>query len=243
MNRRNLLKYSVAMIAGPALFAAVLTLSGCGLQPRGIAPPRERILFDADWRFQTVPEVELANAHSIVDWRVKAASQGGGDLANAAANVSTTGADWRDAKTGQETFNRQAGSQWFRTVLPEVRGPHRVVRFHAVNDNATVFLNGRQLIQHQGYEDPFEVPLDEAWVAGGPNVLAVLVENIGGAGGITGAVTEGELPPPPSEASERTVEFNDRSWRTVHLPHDYVVEGTFTSTGPVSHGSLPTPQA
>ena len=34
--------------------------------------------------------------------------------------------------------------------------------------------------------------------------------------------------------------FNEAGWRTVHLPHDYVVEGTFTPTADPSHGSLPT---
>ena len=29
-------------------------------------------------------------------------------------------------------------------------------------------------------------------------------------------------------------------WRNVHLPHDFVVEGTFTPTADASHGSLPT---
>ena len=53
----------------------------------------------------------------------------------------------------------------------------------------------------------------------------------------------GRLPPQPSEGEERAVGFDDHSWRTVHLPHDYVVEGTFTNTAAVSHGSLPTPQA
>ena len=36
--------------------------------------------------------------------------------------------------------------------------------------------------------------------------------------------------------------MNDASWRTVHLPHDYVIEGAFTPKGDASHGSLiPTP--
>ena len=33
--------------------------------------------------------------------------------------------------------------------------------------------------------------------------------------------------------------FSDSTWRIVHIPHDYVVEGTFTPTANVGHGSLP----
>ena len=35
--------------------------------------------------------------------------------------------------------------------------------------------------------------------------------------------------------------FDDSKWRTVHLPHDYVVEGSFDPHGDVSHGTLPHP--
>ena len=35
--------------------------------------------------------------------------------------------------------------------------------------------------------------------------------------------------------------FDDSNWRTVHLPHDYVVEGSFDPHGDISHGTLPRP--
>jgi beta-galactosidase len=35
--------------------------------------------------------------------------------------------------------------------------------------------------------------------------------------------------------------FDDSKWRTVCLPHDYVVEGSFDPGGDVSHGTLPKP--
>ena len=33
--------------------------------------------------------------------------------------------------------------------------------------------------------------------------------------------------------------FDDSSWRTVNLPHDFVVEGNFTQTADMAHGYLP----
>ena len=34
-------------------------------------------------------------------------------------------------------------------------------------------------------------------------------------------------------------DFSDADWRVVDLPHDYIVEGSFTQAEPYSHGSLP----
>jgi len=42
---------------------------------------------------------------------------------------------------------------------------------------------------------------------------------------------------------QAALKFDDRSWRTVHLPHDYVVEGTFDETLNVGHGALPVTSA
>ena len=46
------------------------------------------------------------------------------------------------------------------------------------------------------------------------------------------------IPFPPPEIGRA---FDDSKWRTVHLPHDYVVEGTFAPNGDTGHGSLPKP--
>ena len=50
-------------------------------------------------------------------------------------------------------------------------------------------------------------------------------------------------PPPPSEThcSEAwcRVGTDDSAWRSVSVPHDFVVEGKFTPAADVSHGSLP----
>ena len=70
----------------------------------------------------------------------------------------------------------------------------------------------------------------------GPNILTVLVHNIGGPGGLTKAVTVGN-----SAAHEdwSARQVDDSSWRVVQLPHDYVVEGNFDPLGNVGHGALP----
>ena len=164
-------------------------------------------------------------------------------MANAGAEVDTSGPDWHDAKSGDDTFRGRVGFQWFRTLLPEMAGPGRTIHFETVDDNGTVYLNGRQVGRHEGWNEPFDVALDEAWQTGGANSLAVLVENTAGAGGITAAVALGRLPNAGPNAGCFAPGFDDHGWRQVHLPHDYVVEGTFTSNANAGHGSLPTPPA
>ncbi len=101
----------------------------------------------------------------------------------------TTGAGWADGTTGPEIFGGKRGYAWYITTLPDVPGPHRRLRFENVDDDATVYLNGKQIASHQGWGTAFDAPLDEAWHSGKPNELAVRVYNGDGGGGIQGAVT------------------------------------------------------
>lgn len=122
---------------------------------------------------------------AITTWRVR------NDTAPDRANppTDTPGADWRDAQIGGDVFSRRRGYAWYRTALPAFPGAHRRLHFEDVDDNATVYLNGKQLAAHEGYGRPFDVPLDAAWHDPGPNELAVLVENTDGTGGIGGTVS------------------------------------------------------
>ena len=56
-----------------------------------------------------------------------------------------------------------------------------------MDDNATVYLNGKKVGEHRGWGQPFDIPLDAAWKSGQANQLVVLVENTDNTGGITGA--------------------------------------------------------
>ena len=104
------------------------------------------------------------------------------------------------------------GFAWFRTTLPAWAGPPPSLHFDYVNDNATVYLNGRKLMQHDGYADAFDVPLGAAWKAGGPNVLVVLVGNLTRSSGIGPTFLRSEVPPVPR--------VTDR-WQYVSVPHTW----------------------
>jgi beta-galactosidase len=63
------------------------------------------------------------------------------------------------------------------------------------------------------------------------------VQNVAKPGGINGDVAgDSGLVATPDEAAPT---FDDHLWRTVHLPHDYIVEGTFSQSADRGHGYLP----
>ena len=203
------------------------------------ASPRERIRFDADWRFYRVPLAQSANARGPFSWEWKPASATSLDLATLPDDL--TQGDWKATRLGDNTLRGRRTYAWYRTDLGvDPQGAAKALKFESVDDNAVVFLNGKRLAKQIGYGIPFQVPVAEAWNAGGPNTLVVLVENTDGEGGINGGVefsaVEAERAP-----TEMARAFDDSKWRVVHLPHDYVVEGTFDPQGDTGHGSLPKP--
>ncbi len=224
-----------------SLLVAALALLALAPILRAAAPsPRQHVLMDADWRFHPVAPIALNHATPVAAWRWRAGQASEAALVTA-PDADTAGADWKDvAAPGPDVFGGKPGFAWYRATLPGLRGPGRLLHFDSVDDNATVYLNGKLLVHHEVWNDPFDVPLDSAWKTNGPNVVSVLVENTAGGGGIAGSVTLEIAPSASSDPSQPG--FNDKSWRIVHLPHDYVIEGTFTPKGDASHGSLiPTP--
>ena len=220
----------------PCLTFCCLLLSSFTTQA---ATLRQRQLMDAGWRFQRAAPSDLAHASAVTAWRYRPGLPAeAGSMTR--ANLDASGGDWKDAAIGQDTFGGRTGFAWYQAMLPSLPFSNRVLHFESVDDNASVYLNGVKLIHHEGWDEPFDVPLDAAWKAGGPNVITALVENTAGAGGIMGDVTLGTVTAASNPISPT---YNDKAWRIVHLPHDYVVEGKFDPKGDASHASLPTPRA
>ena len=123
---------------------------------------------------------------TLTQWRYKADPRGEAAAAEFAdPKLSTDGNGWQDARVGQDLFGAKPGFVWLRTTLADLPGKNRHVHFGAVDDNATVYLNGKRLLHSSSYNTPFDVPLDGAWNPGGPNILTVLDENTNGTGGLT----------------------------------------------------------
>ena len=205
-------------------------------------PPRQRILMDAGWRFHRgeIPGVAIEGPKGgIKKWRWTAAEAGSMKMAD--PKLDTSGKEWADVETGGDVFKGRVGFAWYRTILPKREKTSHVLVFENVDDNATVYLNGKKVGTHYGWGEEFDVDLTPAWQEHGPNVLAVLVENTAGAGGIIGAVyfsNQLEDDPsyvPPAPITDR---YDDSSWTAVHLPHDYLIDGPFDPNGDANHASL-----
>ena len=199
------------------------------LSPQISLAQRERTRIDDGWKF-SLGDVSGYNGNTITGWQWQPTQKGTelGSLPN----------NWKAVAPGQDVFNRQRGFAWFKTTLPSVAKSGRVLHFSDVDDNATVYLNGKLLKTHIGWGQAFDVPLDSAWRAEGENVLSVLVENTDNTGGIGEATLGIQSSEEVVQEGAASVGYDDSKWRNVHLPHDFVVEGEFTPKGDVSHGSL-----
>ena len=146
---------------------------------------------------------------------------------------------WQETEPGSDVFGGREGLAWFRAELGAMpEGPKARPRlyFQSVDDNATIYLNGKLAYYHEGGDSPFEINLNYTWNEGGPNEMAVLVHNTGGRGGIDGAVLynrPGLYRDDPKMRSVRTasVDFDDSGWEEVRVPHDFVVGGEFDPKG------------
>jgi hypothetical protein len=96
---------------------------------------------------------------------------------------------WRRTLVGANVFHGRVGYVWFQRLLPSTVKPGDILHFGSVNDNATVYINGHKVITHNGYNTPFSLPLAGLIRSGRSNVVTVLDQNLGGAGGIMGLVT------------------------------------------------------
>jgi len=154
----------------------------------------QEISMDAGWKFHIADKTTLSDAVAVTGWRWKQDDKHVIDAPSLGSQTfDTTGADWQVAAIGQDTFKGRVGFNWYRAVLSQVPGTHPMLHFTSVDDTADVYLNGVHLIHHEGWNDPFDVPLESEWKDDRPNVVTVLVENLTGPGGISGPVSLGNV--------------------------------------------------
>ena len=92
---------------------------------------------------------------------------------------------WKKYKIGADAFHLRAGFGWFATVIPAQQGLKKMtVAFKSVDENATVFVNGKQMIRREGWNIPFEFTISDTAVLSHEMVLTVFIENHDKEGGI-----------------------------------------------------------
>ena len=93
----------------------------------------------------TMPEATAASV-AVTKWESQPDTRPVHDTPDEMAPETATGlSQWQPAQIGQDVFNAKRGFAWYRTTLPAVPGPHRRITFANVDDNATVYLNGKKL--------------------------------------------------------------------------------------------------
>lgn len=93
---------------------------------------------------------------------------------------------YKKYKIGTDAFNLKEGYGWFETLidkLPAGTSPI-TLSFKSVDENATVFINGKEVSQHDGWNEPFEVTVSDPEVLKGPIRVSLFIENYSNEGGI-----------------------------------------------------------
>ncbi|TSJ44376.1 hypothetical protein FO440_09410 [Mucilaginibacter corticis] len=118
----------------------------------------------------------------LTDWYFAKATQKSdvklGPIADASA--------YKKYKIGDDAFNRKEGYGWFKTTIPQQpAGTAKItLYFKSVDENATVFINGKEMAHHEGWDQPFEVAINDAEALKKPLTLSVFIENHSNEGGI-----------------------------------------------------------
>jgi hypothetical protein len=122
--------------------------------------------------------------HELGGWRYLPSSAA--DTAMGTALPSDGDEKWKPYTIGQDVFDHREGFAWMRALLPDPPAGVRqgVLYFRSVDENATVFLNGRRLARHEGWNIPFNVTLAGLDTMRRPLVLTILIENYSNEGGI-----------------------------------------------------------
>jgi len=89
-------------------------------------------------------------------------------------------------KIGDDAFNLKEGYGWFETTIskPPLGTSKVTVSFKSVDENATVFVNGKEISHHDGWNVPFDVTFTDTAALKGPISLCLFIENYSNEGGI-----------------------------------------------------------
>ena len=135
------------------------------------------------WRFLKARDVsEGAGGEIVAGSAVDSRRATGGFPVAGTASA----AGWQDYTIGQDAFGGKEGFGWFRSVLAEpAAGVAQIVLdFKSVDENATVFINGRKVGRHEGWNQPFEVVIGGLDTLRRPLELTLFLENYSNEGGI-----------------------------------------------------------
>ena len=88
-------------------------------------------------------------------------------------------------KIGADAFGLKEGYGWFQTIIKAQPGQSKLtISFKSTDENATLFINGKKVLRHEGWNNPFEYKISDVALLAQPIELSVFIENISNEGGI-----------------------------------------------------------
>lgn len=89
-------------------------------------------------------------------------------------------------KIGADAFGLKEGFGWFQTEIPAFAAgvSNITLSFKSVDENATVFINGKKMMRHEGWNIPFDVAFSNPDISKNPVTVSVFIENYSNEGGI-----------------------------------------------------------
>jgi beta-galactosidase len=88
-------------------------------------------------------------------------------------------------KIGADAFALKEGYGWFQTIIPaQIASSELMLKFKSTDEDATVFINGKQVMKHKGWNIPFVVKITDPGILKKPMHLSVFIANVSNEGGI-----------------------------------------------------------
>lgn len=88
-------------------------------------------------------------------------------------------------KIGADAFGLKEGYGWFQNIIKAQPGlPKLIISFKSTDENATLFINGKKVLRHEGWNIPFEYTITDTAILAHPIQLSVFIENVSNEGGI-----------------------------------------------------------
>ena len=219
-----------------AAMLILLPATQCSAATGSFSGSKQR--FDSGWKFHRGDFADSAGGPLVTNWLWKPDSDTlPNDAAvDAAPNLDTSTGGWQSANY-DDVFHGRVGFAWYRAVLPPITSRKTLLQFTNVDDNGTIYVNGILVGHHEGWDTRFKVDISRAVHANARNVVAVLVQNTGGGGGLNGPVSVvSRRVKVPMEAMPA---YSDSAWRSVQLPQDFIVSTPFSPNANTSHGFHP----
>jgi beta-galactosidase len=88
-------------------------------------------------------------------------------------------------KIGTDAFALKEGYGWFQTIIPAVPSLSQLIlQFKSTDEDATIFINGKEVLKHKGWNIPFELKISESETLNKPILVSVFIANLSNEGGI-----------------------------------------------------------